>query len=46
MFFAWIIMLPYYLFRTRRWRGPLVAAAVLALAVTPAIISVFVRISR
>jgi hypothetical protein len=44
MFFAWIIVLPYYLYRTRRWRGLLLAAAIWALFVTPAIVTVLARV--
>ena len=43
MFFAWALVLPYYLYRTRRWRGLLLAAAIWALVVTPAITTVLAR---
>ena len=35
MFFLWVVMLPVYLFRTRRWRGLAVSAAVIAIAYIP-----------
>jgi hypothetical protein len=35
MFFAWIFLLPYYLYRTRGRRGLLLLAGVYALAVIP-----------
>jgi hypothetical protein len=44
MFFAWIILLPYYLYRTRRRRGLLFAGAILVLTVAPAAISVLARL--
>ena len=37
MFFLWWILLPFYLFKTRRWRGLAVAAAVLLLSSVPSI---------
>jgi hypothetical protein len=42
--FAWIILLPYYLYRTRRRRGLLFAGAILVLTVAPAAISVLARL--
>ena len=44
MFFAWIILLPFYLYRTRRRRGLLFAGAILVLTVAPAAISVLARL--
>ena len=35
MFFLWVVLLPVYLFRTRRWRGLAVAVAVIAIAYIP-----------
>jgi hypothetical protein len=44
MFIAWIIVLLYYLYRTRGWRGLLLAAAIGTPVVTPAILTVLARL--
>ena len=35
MFFLWTVLLPIYLFQTRRWRGLAIAAAIVALLYLP-----------
>jgi len=43
VFFAWPIVLPWYLWKTRRGRGVLYAMAVYALSVIPNVIAAVVR---
>src|SRR5438105_15715445 len=46
VFFAWVFVFPYYLYRTRRARGLLLAAAIYALSVTPSVIVIAIRVSH
>ena len=45
VFFGWPVVVPYYLYRTRGWRGLIVIAAVYMLYVTPEVISTIVRLA-
>jgi hypothetical protein len=45
VFFAWVIVVPYYLCRTRGARGLLVAAGIFALLMAPSIAAQFVRLA-
>jgi len=42
VFFAWPIVVPWYLCRTRGWRGLYVAAGLFALMIAPLVVGVFV----
>jgi hypothetical protein len=46
LFFAWPLVLPYYLYRTRGVRGLLFSAGVLALAVVPDVVADVILIAR
>ena len=46
LFFAWPLVLPYYLYRTRGARGLLFGAAILALAVVPEVVAEVILITR
>lgn len=46
LFFAWPLVLPYYLYRTRGPRGLLFSAAILALAVAPEAVAEAILITR
>lgn len=39
MFFLWWILLPFYLFQSRRWRGVAVAIAILLVSSLPSIVA-------
>jgi hypothetical protein len=41
VFFAWPIVVPYYLCRTRGWRGLLLALAMAGLVIAPAVAAAF-----
>jgi hypothetical protein len=44
MFFFWLILLPFYLFQTRRWRGLVVAVAILFISSLPNIVALGVYV--
>lgn len=44
VFFAWPLVLPYYLYKSRGARGFLVAAFIFALGFTPNIVAVILRL--
>ena len=46
VFFAWPIVVPYYLVRTRSLRGLLVAAGIYTLAILPLVVGIVARMER
>jgi hypothetical protein len=44
LFFAWPLVLPYYLYRTRGARGLLFSAGILALAIVPEFVADVIRV--
>ena len=46
MLFLWFAVLPYYLYRTRRFKGLLMTAGFFGLFTTPAFLEAFIRVSR
>lgn len=44
--FLWFVILPYYLFRTRRFKGILMAASFYVLFITPAFLEAFIQAWR
>ena len=46
LFFAWPLVVPYYLYRTRGARGLLFSAGILALAIVPDVAAQVIRITH
>jgi hypothetical protein len=46
VFFAWLFLVPYYLYKTRGVRGLLLAAAIFALSMVPSVVGFAVRVSH
>jgi hypothetical protein len=46
LLFLWFVVLPYYLFRTRRFKGLLMTAGFFGLFMTPFFLEVFIRAWR
>jgi len=46
VFFAWPIVVPYYLYRTRGARGLLLAAGFYALVILPLVVGIVARIEH
>jgi len=39
VFFFWYVAMPYYLYKTRGWRGPMMAFGIAILVATPTVVS-------